>query len=450
MKSVSTSKLKILLWFVYIFFILNLIFLIRWQVFEHDRFIALARERIVDNKVPSIRGDILARDGSSLAYSEPRFNIIVYKTELEFAEKYKKQTRDEFVSKVGKVLGIKEATLTQMLENDKDWVKITEKITNDKKDELLSLKRDNASDQELEGIRIEYTSERIYPEHELACHAIGFVGKNDIGDDLGRAGLEHYWEGLLKEQEGYNSSEVDSFGNLIALNNVSQIEAKRGATIYTTIDKNIQSIVQKNIQAAVKKYDAKSATAIVMNPKTGEILALANYPDFDPNDYEKVKDAQSFKNPAISDPAELGSVGKAFTMSAALNEGKIQPNTQVTAGHSGCVTIKENERDWKVCTYDKRPMGPMTATQALVNSDNLALYEIMKLVGPEKFNEYLKAFGIGRRTDIDISGESNGELKDVSEWTNVDSATYAYGHGYQMTEINETISCFQSSRSRWY
>ena len=285
MKSVSTSKLKILLWFVYIFFILNLIFLIRWQVFEHDRFIALARERIVDNKVPSIRGDILARDGSSLAYSEPRFNIIVYKTELEFAEKYKKQTRDEFVSKVGKVLGIKEATLTQMLENDKDWVKITEKITNDKKDELLSLKRDNASDQELEGIRIEYTSERIYPEHELACHAIGFVGKNDIGDDLGRAGLEHYWEGLLKEQEGYNSSEVDSFGNLIALNNVSQIEAKRGATIYTTIDKNIQSIVQKNIQAAVKKYDAKSATAIVMNPKTGEILALANYPDFDPNDY---------------------------------------------------------------------------------------------------------------------------------------------------------------------
>jgi cell division protein FtsI/penicillin-binding protein 2 len=122
-------------------------------------------------------------------------------------------------------------------------------------------------------------------------------------------------------------------------------------------------------------------------------------------------------------------------MSAALDQRVIQPDTVVTKGHSGCTIIKENERDWKVCTYDKRPMGQMTATQAIVNSDNLALYEIMKLVGREKFNEYLKAFGIGRRTDIDISGESSGILKDISEWTNVDSATYAYGHGYQMTSI---------------
>ena len=82
-------------------------------------------------------------------------------------------------------------------------------------------------------------------------------------------------------------------------------------------------------------------------------------------------------------------------------------------GHSGCTKVKEKERDWEVCTYDKKPMGTMTATQALVNSDNLALYEVMKLVGKEKFNEYLQAFGIGSRTDIDISGESNGVLKDV-------------------------------------
>ena len=100
MKNSKSSKLKIILWFVYIFFFLNLAFLIRWQVFEHDRFVALARERIVDDKVPAIRGDILARDNSALAYSEPRFNIILYKTELEFAEKYKKQTREEFVRKV--------------------------------------------------------------------------------------------------------------------------------------------------------------------------------------------------------------------------------------------------------------------------------------------------------------------------------------------------------------
>ena len=222
-----------------------------------------------------------------------------------------------------------EEELREKLDNGKDWVKIKEKVTNSQKDAVLTLKRDNAINQNLEGIRIEYTSERVYPEKELACHVVGFVGKNEIGDDLGRAGLEHYWEGLLKEQEGYNFTEVDSFGNLIALDSVARIDAKRGATIYTTIDKNIQAIVQENIREAAKKYDAKSASIIVMDPKTGEILALANYPEFDPNDYEKVEDSNAFKNSAISDPAELGSVGKVFTMAAALEEGKVQPNTQL-------------------------------------------------------------------------------------------------------------------------
>lgn len=431
----NQTKLRIVLWGLYLFFIFNIIFLIRWQVFEHDKFVALARERIVDNEVPAIRGDILARDGSSLAYSEPRFDIIVYKTELEFAEKYNKQTRDEFINKVATTLDLDKEELREKINNGESWIKLKEKVSNNKKDEVLGLTRDNAPDSNLEGLRIEYTSERIYPENELACHAIGFVGKNDIGEDLGRAGLEHFWEGLLKEQEGYNSSEVDSFGNLIALDNVEQIDARRGATIHTTLDKNIQEIVQKNIREAAKKYDAKSASAIVMKPKTGEILALANYPEFNPNNYESVENSDAFKDPIISDPAELGSVGKIFTMSAALDQGVLQPNTQVITGHSGCITIKENERDWEVCTYDKKPQGAMTATEALVNSDNLALYEIMKMIGKEQFNEYLKAFGIGSRTDIDISGESNGILKDISEWTNVDSATYAYGHGYQMTPI---------------
>jgi len=433
--SITPTKLKLISWLVYLVFLLNVGFLIRWQVFEHDHFVAIARERIVDHNVPSIRGEILAADGSSLAYSEPRFNIVVYKTELEFAEEYNKQTRKEFVEKVSTVLNIENSEFEELFEGDQDWIKVKERVSNAKKEEVLNLKRDNAPEESLQGLRIEYTSKRIYPEGTLACHAIGFVGKNDIGEDLGRAGLEYYWEGLLKEQEGFDYTEVDSFGNLIAIDNVETIEAKRGATVYTTIDKNIQMILESHLENAVKKYDAKSASAIVMDPRTGALMGLANYPEFDPNTYDEVEDNLSFKNAAISDPAELGSVGKAFTMAAALEEGKIEPNTVVSNGHSGCVTIKEKERDWEICTYDKKPQGSMTAVQALVNSDNLALYEVSKLIGNEKFDEYLRAFGIGKRTDIDIAGESNGVLKDISEWTNVDSATYAFGHSYQMTPL---------------
>ncbi|MBN1332005.1 penicillin-binding protein 2 [Candidatus Dojkabacteria bacterium] len=429
----SETKYKLFVFGFILFFILNLALLIRWQIFRHDMFVALANERIVDQSIPELRGEILAKDNTTLAYSEPRFDIIVYKTELEFAEKYEKQTREEFITKVSAVLELSD--LEAQLEDGNDWTTIKYKIPYEAKEQVLNLKRDNDPDQNLLGLRVAYTSQRIYPEDTLACHLTGYLGKNDVGDSVGSAGLEHYWEGLLKEQEGFNLTEVDSFGNIIALDSVAQIEARRGAVIHTTIDKNIQAKIEKHIKAGVEKYDAKSGTVIVMDPKTGEILGLANYPNYDPNIYYEVENADNFKNVAISDPAELGSVGKVFTAAAALDQGVIQPDTVVIKGHSGCTTVKEEERDWEICTYDKKPRGGMTATEALVNSDNLALYEISKLIGPEKLYEYLSAFGIGTKTGIDISGESNGLFKDLDQWTNVDSATYSFGHGYQMTAI---------------
>lgn len=433
--SLSNSKIRLISIVFLLFFLLNLIFLIRWQVFNHEKFVALARERIVDNKIPSIRGEILAADGSSLAYSEPRYNIVVYKTELEYAEEHNKQTREEFVRKVSGVLGIEEKDLEEKINTDGNWIVVERKVPYEIKEQLLDLQRDNAVDMPLDGIRVEYTSERVYPEDTMACHVVGFMGKNDLGEESGRAGLEHYWEGLLKEQEGFDSTEVDSFGNIIALDKVKDIEARRGATIHTTIDKNLQGIADREIKNAVEKYDAKSGSVIIMDPKTGKIMALSNYPNFNPNEYQKVEDAAAFKNAAITDPAELGSVGKAFTMSAALDLDAIEPNTIVTKGHRGCTEIEEQERKWTVCTYDKRPQPAMTATEALVRSDNLALYEISKLIGQQNLHDYLQRFGIGTRTDIDISGESNGILKDVSQWTNVDTATYSFGHGYQMTPL---------------
>ncbi len=435
MNPLSSSKIKIVFSLFFLIFLACVWLLIRWQIFEHEKFLAIAKERIVNKEVPSIRGDILASDGSALAYSEPRFNIIVYKTELEFAEKYKKQTRREFIDKVSSVLGLDSSELENKINSDGTWITIKKKVKFETKEAVLNLKQDANSQKNLEGIRIEYTSQRIYPEGKLASHVLGFVGKNELGEEKGRAGLESYWEGILKPQQGFEFKEVDSFGNLIALDSVERVEARRGATLKTTIDKNLQEIAEEQIENAVKNYEAKSGTIIIMNPKTGAVLALANFPNFDPNEYFKTENLDAFKNVAITDPAELGSVGKVFTMSAAINEGAIEPDTVVINGHNGCTTVQEKERDWEICTYDKKPQGPLTATEALVKSDNLALFEVAKKIGAEKLHDYLVKFGIGYRTDIDISGESNGILDDVSKWSNVDLATNAYGHGYQMTAI---------------
>ncbi len=434
-KSISRGKIKIIVFCFYLFFLLNIGFLIRWQIFEHDRFMALARERIIDNKVPSIRGEILASDGSALAYSEPRFDIIIYKTEMKFAEDRKKQTRSEFVEKVSNVLEIDPKDLEQKLDGRSNWFVIKEKVKYEVKEEVLNLTRDNNPNGYLFGLRTRITSQRIYPENELACHVVGYVGKNDVGDEIGSAGLEYYWEGVLKEQEGFDFSEVDSFGNLITIDSIDNVEAKRGASIRTTIDKKLQTIIERHLEDAVKRYDAKSGTVIIMEPKTGAIMALANYPEFNPNEYYKVEDIAALKNLSVTDPAELGSIGKVFTVASAIEAGAIQPNTPILEGHKGCTTVKENERDWEICTYDKKPQGGMNTTQSLVKSDNLALYEISKMIGQETLFDGLRGFGVGSRTDIDVAGESNGIIKDVKRWTNVDSATYSFGHGYQMTSI---------------
>ncbi len=443
MNNLKSSKIRVIVLFFIGIFISCILLLVRWQVIERDKFLAIAKERVVNREVPAIRGDILASDGTALAYSEPRFNIIVYKTELEFAEKYHKQTRDEFVNKVSNALGIKKSELINLLDSDGVWIKIKDKVTFDEKEKVLNLKRDNNLSKNLEGLRVEYAFKRIYPEGKLACHLVGFVGKNEIGEELGVAGLENYWDGILKAQKGFELKEIDSFGNIIALDKLDRVEAKRGSTIQTTIDKNLQSIIESEIEDAVKRYEAKSGTIIVMDPKNGAILALANFPNFNPNDYYKVTNPDVFKNVALTDPAELGSVGKVFTMSGAINEGAIEPDTVVTNGHNGCTVVKEKERDWKICTYDKKPQGPLTATQALVKSDNLALFEVAKLIGPEKLHDYLLKFGIGKRTGIDVSGESSGQLADISDWSNVDLATFAYGHGYQMTAI-QAITAYSS------
>lgn len=419
-------KIKLIGFSLFIFFLLIIFFLIRWQVIESEKYQVLASQRTQEIKIPSIRGGILMRDGSTLAYSEPRFDIYTYIPELEFAEEKEKQTKEEFIEKVALVLGDEEK-VRDVLSSGPLWVKLADKVSFDIKDQLFPDDEDF-----IHGLYFELATERIYPEGNFLSHLLGFVGESFGSEELGRGGIEQYHDGILSAQEGFDFSERDSFGNVITISGSSPVEARRGSTLITTIDKAIQQEVERGLKAGVEQYNAKGATGIVMDPKTGEILALANYPSFDPNKFFEVEDQQLFRNGAIGTSYEIGSVMKVVTMSAGVDSGEIKPDTIVVDGHAGCEHLLEEK---EVCTYDKKPQGALTALDALIKSDNIALFHTAEKIGQDTFYSYLKRFGVGAPTGIDISGESYSVLVDSKYWNRADLATYSYGHSYQVTPI---------------
>ncbi len=424
-------KIKLLGTLLVAVFLLIIAFLIRWQVLETEKYKAFANQRITETKIPSIRGAILASDNSPLAYSEPRFDIFIFKKDIEEAEEKEKQTRKEFIDKVSSVLGDEEK-IKDALNQEGNWIKVADKVSFDTKETLFSLHPDCCSDKRLNGIFYELATERIYPDGALASHILGFVGKSFTSSEVGRGGIEQFREGILSPQEGYDYSERDSFGNIITISESDPIEARRGSTIVTTIDKTLQQKVETQLEEGVKKYEAKSGSAIVMDPKTGKILALANYPDYDPNKYFEVQDQTVFRNSAISAPYEIGSVMKAVTMAAGIDSGKITPETVVVESHEGCEHLLEEK---EVCTYDKKPQGQLTALDGLIKSDNIALFHVAKIIGQDTFYEYMKRFGIGTTTGIDLTGESYSAVPEAKTWNLADLATYSYGHSYQVTAI---------------
>ncbi len=415
------------------------IFLFRWQVVDNERYQALASTRFNTRRLTALRGDILASDGSVLSFSEPRFDMYVYMSPqqgLLAAENTGRQTREEFLAKVSSLLGQTKDELEKNLNSDSQWIRIATDVTQETKDLLLAIPSDRDSNVTLAGLDYEETAVRVYPESSLAAHVLGFLGNDDFGSVIGRNGIEQYFNGVLSPRVGVASIEADSNQNIIAISDNLTREAVKGTTVQTTIDKNIQAIVERRLVEAIDRYGAKSGNVIVADPRTGAIMAMANYPNFDPGNYRNVLSARDFASIGITNPYEIGSVGKIYTMAAAVDQKKVEPSTQVTPGHTGCQQIIEERI---ICTYDKKPKGPLNATQSMIDSDNLALFATAQLIGGEKLAEYLEKFGMGKKTNIQLSGEDSGYIKPGIQWNEADLAAYSYGHSYYQTTLQSVM-----------
>lgn len=277
----------------------------------------------------------------------------------------------------------------------------------------------------LKGVELAKEQNRFYPEKKLAAQIIGFVD----GEGNGKYGVEGTFDKYLNGQSGEETGQKDISGKFIG---VSESKSpQNGANYVLTLDRNVQFTVEEKLHGAIEKFQADSGSAIVMDPQTGEILAMANEPSFDLNEFNKVpvENHSIFTNESIAGIWEPGSVIKPIIIAAALDSGSIDENYQ--GNYSNFVVVQGHE----IHTATDKAFGKETVTQVLENSDNVAMVDIGNKVGNSKMRDYLVKFGFGEKLGFDLKGEASGKLLALKDWRDINRATMSFGQGISVTPI---------------
>ncbi|NCS32320.1 penicillin-binding protein 2 [bacterium] len=327
--------------------------------------------------------------------------------------------------------------LSQALEDDSN--QYVQMIVGLDRNQKQSIEKDNSL-----GLHFQANKKRSYPEGTFAAHVLGFVGKNVTGRDTGYFGLEGFYDGDLSGRSGYVVTETDVNGRPIPYGEQFQKSPSHGRDLILTIERELQYLLEKRLEEGVKKYDAKNGTAILLEPNTGRILAMANYPTYLPEYWSDELKGESdvgkvevFRNLSIGGNYEPGSVIKPITLSMALNEGLVTPS--ITFDDVGPVVYS----GFSVRTWNNRYLGTITMTEILQHSNNTGAAWVGHRVGFETFAKYIDAFNFGSPTGIDLQGEEWGIVRDQSMWRDIDLANMSFGQGISVTPL-QMVSAFSS------
>ncbi|OGC35529.1 hypothetical protein A3J90_04730, partial [candidate division WOR-1 bacterium RIFOXYC2_FULL_37_10] len=372
------------------------------------------------NKLYPIRGRIYDKNNQSLVLNQNSYQLYV--------EPKIVKDKDMLINSLSKSLEVEEASISAKLDMTKYWVSIAGGLTQEQKDKVDKLN--------LKGIGFDYQTKRFFPEASLSAHVIGFLGKDDQGEDIGRLGLEGFYDRDLRGLSGFVETERDILGRPILIGVQQRVEAEDGRDLILTIDKNVQEISKKRLIEGLEKYKAKKGCVITANPKTMAIVALVCLPDYDLEKYYEF-DENFYKNLAISDLYEPGSVFKPLIVAAALEEKKIKPND--TYNETGQVAVGK----YNIKTWNDKYEGKISMTRILEKSSNVGMVYIGEKLGKNNIYSYMKKFGFGKNTGIDLEGEAGGYLKLVPDWYPIDYATVTFGQGIAITPI-QMIRAFAS------
>ncbi|MFB3815226.1 MAG: penicillin-binding transpeptidase domain-containing protein [Terriglobales bacterium] len=316
---------------------------------------------------------------------------------------------------LGRVLGMNAAEIQQKLDSGKTFVWIARKVDNPISSRVRDLR--------LKGIYFQKEPKRFYPKRELAAQVLGYVGL----DDEGLGGIELSFDETLRGIPGRMHVSLDARRK--RLGRVER-QPEPGQNIVLTIDQNIQYIAEREIERAMQETKAEAATIVVQNPRTGEILALANRPTFNPNRFSRVP-AEQLKNRAISDVYEPGSMFKTVTVSAALEEKVTKPDDLYDASQGFIVVGGRRMRD-------AHRMGVLTTAEVVAQSSNVGAIKIGMRLGEERLHSYIRAYGFGQATGIELPGETRGLVKPVKNWSKTSIGAMSMGQEVGVTAIQAT------------
>ena len=395
--------------------------------------------------VTANRGTIYDAGGNILAISSSAETIILSPLEIDNAvndtEDPVSWTKESLAAGLAEILGKDASVIRKRMDNVKSQYEVIQL----RADEDTAAKvRSYVDENKIAGVHLVADTKRYYPYGSLAAQVIGFVGD----ENTGLYGLEAYYEKELEGQSGLVISSKDQAENDMLYTYEQYFAAKNGSDLTLTLDTTIQYYLEKGIESMVDKFSAANgASGIVMDAKTGGVLAMASYPNYDLNDFltvsdqtlqERIERGEStvadmqllqWRNKALNDTYEPGSTFKILTLSAALEEGVVDKTTTVNCG--GSVNIS----GYTIHCSNKNGHGLQTLVQSVGNSCNPAFINYGLRIGSEKFYEYMRSFGLMNTTGIDLGGEAVGVFAADSSFTQLDLACYAFGQNFTVTPL---------------
>jgi cell division protein FtsI (penicillin-binding protein 3) len=385
-----------------------------WQVLASDSLAKLAQiQHSSRNELPAQRGQIYTSDNFPLVQNQDSFLVYAYLPDMRLSP-------EEIADKLANGLATDSAQFsTKLTRTDTTWVPLVKKLSPGQKESLAQLN--------LSGVGFDMEPIRLYPEASTAAHLLGFLGSNAAGQPQGYFGLEGFYDLELRGRPGRLVQERDAAGRPIPLGNIGGFPAQDGRSLKLHLNRAIQLKVEDLLRRGIDRYGAVAGEVAIMDPRTGAVLALAAWPQYDPLNYAKF-DNSLYPNPLVASAYEPGSTFKVLSMAAAIDAGVVKPDTRCDI----CAGPLQIDK-YTIKTWNNEYHPDITMTEVIQRSDNIGMVFVGQQLGQDKLWNYLDKFGIGQPTGIDLQEEATPKLRPKSDWSAVDLATASFGQGIALT-----------------
>lgn len=409
------QRLNLLLLAFVVLFSLVILKLFYWQILDTKRLAALAAAQYqTKREIPASRGKIFSRDNYPLVMNSKAYLLYVNPQKLEISP-------FELADKLKPFIDVEKIDFSAISDKKYLWYPLAKQISTEAKEGIEKLK--------IDALGFEESEVRFYPEGSSSAQLLGFVGEDEAGRKKGYFGLEGYYDHEISGKEGAKYYEKDALGRPISLTQVFEEKPIAGRNLVLNLDRSLQFFAEKYLKKGIETTGAVSGSAVIMDPFTGAVLAMASYPSYDPAKYFLYEE-DLYRNPVISSSFEPGSIFKVVAMAAGIDSGAVKP-TDTCPICGGPRQIY----DYSIKTWNEKYYPDSSMTDIIVHSDNVGMTYVSEKMGLNRFYDYLKKFGIGERTGIDLQGEVSPPLREKKDWREIDLATASFGQGIAVTPI---------------